>query len=300
MATVYDIITLQIVNALEAGTVPWKKPWSTACPTLNGEPVMDQNLFTKKPYRGVNWLLTALAPFSSPFWVPRGEIRKRKLKIKEGEHYTPIVYFKWRDAKEIEQAKREGKAVSPCFARFFQAWNVEQLEGVEKFIPELDTPEEHDHTPIRKAVNVVENYTNKPEIKHNEPRAYYNALGDFINMPELNVFDTPEDYHGTLFHELVHATGHQKRLARDTLTEYAPFGSVTYSKEELVAEIGSCFLCTTIGIDTPKTFESTASYIAGWLSKIKKDSRMVISAAQQAQKAVDEILQTKLKKIDKK
>ena len=299
MATVYDIITQQIVEALEKGTVPWKKPWSTANPTINGVPVLNQNLFTKKPYRGVNWLLTALSPYASPFWIPRGEIKKRKLTIRKDEHYTPIIYFKWRSKEEIAKANAEGKAVAPCFARFFQAWNAEQLDGVEGLLPELDKPEEKDHKPIQKAVDVVEVYNNKPEIRHIEERAYYNALGDFINMPEIKTFASPEAYHGTLFHELVHSTGHKKRLSRDTLTDYAPFGSVTYSKEELVAEIGSCFLCSTVGIETPETFENSAAYIDGWLSKIRKDSRLVLSAAQQAQKAVDEILQAKLDKIKK-
>jgi len=293
MSTVYDIVTEQIVNALEKGTVPWKKPWTTGCPMINGQPVLNQNLFTKKAYRGVNMLLTSLAPFASPFWVPKGEIKKRNLTIKEGESYTPIVYFKWRSKEELAKATAAGESKAPCFLRFFQVWNSDQLEGVEDLLPKLDEVEVQDNKPIDAASVVVKNYSKKPKIDHVGDQACYNVMSDLIKMPALEAFFTPEAYHGTLFHELVHATGHKKRLSRDTLVDYAPFGSQTYSKEELVAEIGSCFLCATVGIETPQTFENSAAYISGWLEKIKKDSRLIVSAAQQAQKAVDHILETK-------
>ena len=299
MATVYDVITQQIVESLEKGTVPWKKPWNSGLPTIDGKPVLNQNLFTKNPYRGVNWLLTALSPFSSPFWVPRGEIRKRSLSIKEGEKYTPIVYFKWRSEEDIAKEAARGRVVAPCFARFFKVWNIEQLDGVDlETIPQLDSIDRKEHKPIQEAIQLVDQYKDKPTIQHKEDgRAYYNATRDFINMPDIGLFDSPEEYHGTLFHELVHSTGHKSRLSRESLTDYSPFGSVSYSKEELIAEIGSCFLCSTVGIATPETFQNSAAYIEGWLGKIKKDSRLVLSAAQQAQKAVDAILQTKLKKL---
>ena len=108
-------------------------------------------------------------------------------------------------------------------------------------------------------------------------------------MPPRELFTTAEEFYGTLFHELCHASGHPKRLARETITEAAPFGSATYSKEELCAEMGSAFLCAEAGI-SPVVIENQAAYLAGWLSKFRDDRKLLVYAAAQAQKAADFIL----------
>lgn len=295
MSTVYDIVTEKIIKQLSKGTVPWKKPWSSNCPSINGEPVVDQNLFTRKPYRGINALLTMLAPFDSPFWITKKVADQNGLSIKEDEkgNYTPIVYFNWQSKDRLQQAKLEGKSLPPCFIKFYKVWNVEQVIGAEELLPVFDTIAVKDHTPIEKAVQIVENYEKCPRINGGSNIACYRPSTDIIEMPHLEFFNTVEQYHGTLFHELVHATGHKSRLDRKTLVDYTPFGSDTYSKEELVAEIGSCFLCNLIGIDTPETFQNSSAYINGWASKLRQDSRLVVDAAQAAQKAVDHILQKK-------
>jgi antirestriction protein ArdC len=119
-------------------------------------------------------------------------------------------------------------------------------------------------------------------------KAFYRPVTDSIHLPDRNSFDSAGEYYSTLFHEMTHSTGHQSRLNRSTLTEVVPFGSETYSKEELVAEFGAAFLCAHAGIEN--TVNNSASYINGWLRKLRSDPKLAILAASQGQKAADYIL----------
>jgi len=107
-------------------------------------------------------------------------------------------------------------------------------------------------------------------------------------MPDRERFDSPESYYSTLFHELTHSTGHESRLNRKGISTVAGYGSQTYSKEELVAEMGASFLFGHAGIEAD-TIDNSASYIAGWLKRLRDDRRLVVHAAAQAQKAADYI-----------
>jgi len=136
---------------------------------------------------------------------------------------------------------------------------------------------------------VLDKYINKPEIHHNEQRAYYRSCDDLINMPVRESFDNSDHYYATLFHECVHSTGSKNRLNRDTVAGNVLFGSDTYSKEELIAEMGSSFLCAETHIDN-KTFDNSVAYIKGWLAKLRNDPKVIVSASAQAQKAVNYML----------
>ena len=172
--------------------------------------------------------------------------------------------------------------------RYYRVFNLEQCEGIdEKRIPKTVTSQEfHALTECEQTVNAMQN---KPEIKFQEPRAYYNPAEDYVNMPKPNTFEKPEFYYSVLFHELGHSTGHEKRLARKKFNEWAPFGSEKYSKEELVAEMTAAFLCGYHKIDM-QTLDNSAAYIQSWLRNLENDPKMVILAAAQAQKAADYIL----------
>ena len=102
-------------------------------------------------------------------------------------------------------------------------------------------------------------------------------------------FTSAEEYYATLLHELTHSTGHQSRLSRDTILDGAPFGSAVYSKEELCAEMGAAYLCAEAGISTA-VIENQAAYVAGWLSKLRDERKLLIHAAAQAQRAADFVL----------
>ena len=130
---------------------------------------------------------------------------------------------------------------------------------------------------------------NRPTITHSDARAYYTPLHDTVNMPVCGLFPKVEHYYSVLFQELTHSTGHWQRLHRQTFTDLCPFGSTNYSKEELVAEMGAAFLCGVAGIAN-ETVDNSAAYIQSWLTKLRNDTRLIILAAAQAQKAADYIL----------
>ena len=126
-------------------------------------------------------------------------------------------------------------------------------------------------------------------IKHGGDCASYSKILDYVQMPERTCFDRGEEYYSTLFHELTHSTGPPARLNRSSLTDFERFGDHNYSREELVAEMGAAFLAETCGIEN-RTINNSTSYLANWLDALKNDSRLVLVAASQAQKAGDLIL----------
>jgi antirestriction protein ArdC len=142
---------------------------------------------------------------------------------------------------------------------------------------------------MTKPAEIVAKMPQPPIIKHGMTQAFYSPANDTIGMPERARFDSEDGYHATLFHELVHSTGHEKRLNRASITERNGFGSNPYCKEELIAELGSAFLCGHAGI-VDRTIDGSAAYVEGWLKQLKQDKTLIVSAAAQAQKAADFIL----------
>jgi len=144
--------------------------------------------------------------------------------------------------------------------------------------------------PIEAADAIVASMPNRPPVTHDGgDKAYYIPRKDSVHLPPKEAFSGAGEYYATVLHELGHATGHESRLNRHGLeTGIAPFGSPTYSREELAAEFASAFLCAEAGIEN--TIANSAAYIAGWAKAIKKDRRLVVQAASQGQKAADYIL----------
>ena len=122
------------------------------------------------------------------------------------------------------------------------------------------------------------------EIRHGGTRAYYAEGPDYVQMPPFETFRDAESYAATLAHELTHATKHGKRLARDL--GRVRHGDEGYAREELVAELGSAFLCADLNI-TPEVREDHAAYIASWITVLQNDKRAIFSAAAHAQRAAD-------------
>lgn len=133
-------------------------------------------------------------------------------------------------------------------------------------------------------------YKTCPEIVHvNNKEAYYNPYNDKINIPAKKFFETIEGYYEALFHEMVHSTGHKSRLNRFNEVDQFVFGSSSYSKEELIAEIGAAMLCAKAGIEQ-KTLNNSVAYIQGWLKALANDRTLIVKAAAKAQEAVNYIL----------
>lgn len=272
--TVYEIITDKIIKSLEGGVIPWHKPWTAMMPT---------NFVTKKAYRGINPFLLAFEGRKSPYWVSFKQMVALGGRLKEDDKKSSIVVFwTWLESKK-ENEKGE-KDLIPML-RYYNVFNLDQIEGIE--VPAEDQLE---FKPIEAAEKVVEGYENRPPVTHGGDRAYYSPLLDKIQMPAKETFTSEENYYATLFHEMVHSTGHKSRLAREGVTDVKAFGSESYSKEELIAEIGASFLMGETGIVNSRTEENTTAYIQNWLQQLRGDKKMVVHAAANAQKAADWIL----------
>jgi len=143
--------------------------------------------------------------------------------------------------------------------------------------------------PIEKSEEIINSYKDIPPIQYIHHKAYYNTIEDIINMPKIETFDSNEEYYSTLFHECVHSTGHKRRLSRSTITDREFLEQHQYTKEELIAEMGSAYLCAHSGIEQ-KVIENSAAYIQSWLSKLHHCKDLFIHCASKAQKATDYIL----------
>jgi antirestriction protein ArdC len=273
---VYQMVTDRIITALEKGVVPWKQPWKKAGPP--------QNLITGKVYRGVNfWLLLAFK-YAQNYFLSFKQIKELGGKVKQGEKAHMIVFWKQVPMEDPETGEKRDLP----FLRYYTVFNVAQCE-----LPEGKVPSENVNHMIKSCEDIVTEMPQPPMIRHKEGKAFYNPLKDFVNMPPFNTFHTPEGYYSTLFHELVHSTGHQSRLNRKELLQMSEFGSEEYSIEELTAEIGACYLKSITGIDQDD-LENNTAYIQGWLRKLKNDNRFIVYGSTQAQKATDFILNVKI------
>jgi len=292
MNKVYDIVTDQIINLLEQGVVPWNKPWNTA-----GGESFHKNLVSKKPYRGINAFILNCSPYNSPFWVSFNQCKKMGGHVKKGEKSTIVVFWKMSQAKRTvkdENGNDTEKVEMMPILRYYRVFNIEQIEGIdEKKIPAIDDKvEEKEFTPIELCESIIENMPNRPPVFYRGVRACYYPGLDRVDMPERKRFESAEGFYNTFFHELAHSTKHESRLNRKDPTGQTRhyFGDPVYSREELVAEMTSTFLCGVTGI-APRTIENSAAYIKSWLRvlKSKDNKKMVVVAAAQAQKAADYI-----------
>ena len=268
----YQIVTDRIIELLEQGTVPWQKPWKGG-----GQA---QNLMSKRPYRGINQFLLNASSYASPYWLTFNQAKKLGGSVKKGSKSTPVVFWKWLEVED----KDTGEKKEVPFLRYYRVFNLEQTEGIQP--PKEDQAPDRPFSPIERCEQIMAEMPSPPALQHQVQSAWYSPRKDLVNMPRPETFVSDEEYYSTLFHEMVHATGHETRLNRPTLVDMAPFGSTNYSKEELVAEMGAAMLCGVTGI-VNQTINNSAAYIQGWLGKLRKDSTLVVQAAAQAQKAVD-------------
>ncbi len=271
--SVFEIATERMVTLLESGTNPWRKTWSTST-TLS-----PMNYTTKRKYSVINFFL--LSMLENPYFMTYKQIVKLGGAVKKGAKTEIVFYWLWTyfDA-DGKITKYENEAVKNIpNLRYYRVFNAPDIEGIDFKYPEpqqLKPNEKYNH-----CEQLIESTgATIDHINLNQP--YYNFVKDFINMPTIGSFDNSDFYYSTLFHELGHWTGHQSRLNRELPNSYA---DEKYSKEELVAEMTSAFLCAEMRIDNNDLSENQAAYLKGWIKALKGDSKLIISAASAAQKA---------------
>jgi antirestriction protein ArdC len=278
---VYSIVTNRIIEHLEKGVVPWQQPWADA-----GLP---KNLITGRPYRGINvWLLSALN-YPQNCFLSFKQVKDLGGSVKKGEKSQDVIFWKWeeKENKENKENKEKGETEKVPILRYYKVFNIDQCTG----IPKEKLPEviEMKNDPIETCEKIIEEMPKRPEIRHEKQSAFYHKGEDYINMPRSETFQSSESYYGTLFHELVHSTGHNDRLNRKELTQKNVMNADDYAIEELTAEMGASYLKSHAGIPIEK-LENNAAYIQGWLERLRKDKKFIVYASAHAQKATDYIL----------
>ena len=268
-------VTDRIVKALEAGTIPWHKPWKMA----GGFGGMPENPVTGRPYNGgLNVLLLWFSGFSDPRWMGFGQAKKKGWKVRKGQRstviYAPIFGYGTNDDGEKYKYVRAFRLV--------RVFNAEQMDGPPALVRE-DESEDTVTDPEASYNEVMGLLSNLglSSVTHGGSRACYSPVEDGISMPKRESFKSDAAYLSTLLHEMVHSTGHKSRLHRDHFGK----GISVYAFEELVAEIGSAFLCGFLGVTRPEVTTNHESYIGHWITRCKDDSEAFIRAAAMAWKA---------------
>jgi antirestriction protein ArdC len=277
---VYEVVTNRIILLLEQGTVPWRKPW-----TDKGLPM---NAITKRPYRGINMMLLNSLDYSHNLYLTWKQIKTIGGSVLKGETGTVVVFTKLIEKEVEKDGKKEMERRS--ILRYYKVFNIAQCKDIPiEFMPKEDI----EFTSLIECASVIGSMKDAPQIVHKKPDAFYLPKEDTINMPKMKTFKSSEGYYGTLFHELIHSTGHQNRLGRKELYENPKYGTEMYSLEELVAEIGACYLNSYCGLPITD-MSNNAAYIDSWLSVFKGDTKILIRAASKAQQAVEYILNPKV------
>lgn len=275
---IFERVTTTIISLLEKGTVPWRKPWV--------DTGMPMNLLTRHAYTGINHIMLNTLPYEEPYYVTFRQVKAVAASVIKGERGHLVVFRK----TILEPDKQdETKKIKRHVWRYYFVFNIAQCTGIPSTLLPNPARVRTKKDPIQECEWVIEDYKSCPAIKHESTHPYYDPTNDYINMPPLELFNSAEGYYDTLFHELVHSTGHESRLARKELMESDDFGGELYSMEELVAEIGACYLNSFCGIGT-RNMDNNVAYIQNWLKILRNDKRFIVYASARAQKAVDYIL----------
>jgi antirestriction protein ArdC len=280
-------ITDKIVEALKAGTAPWRKTWRS-----DGNCGTPSNAVSGRAYRGINILLLGLASveqgFESKWWASYRQWQAFGGQVRRGEHGTQIIFYRPIVRKVTVNDDGEEKAETFPILRSWTVFNVAQVEGdaVEQFRSSKLIPVGHNFLDYRPAEEVIT--ATGADIRFGGDRAFYSPEDDFIQLPPKSSFLAEHDFYHTAYHELAHWSGNEQRLAR--LSKNARFGSRCYAFEELVAEIGGCFLTSEVGVPQSSELSNQQAYLSHWLRVLENDPKAIFTAATQASAASDFIL----------
>ena len=272
---IYAAVTDRIIRQMEKGIIPWNKPWGG----ISGGAYSGT---TGKPYSLLNQMLLSKPGAYFTF----GQIQKLGGKVRKDEHSQLIVFWKQIPVKEQDGQTGEFKTAVVPMLRYYNVFHIDQCEGL---TPSDTAPKEISTNP--EAENIINEYLLRSgvELRHQvSDEAYYSSSRDCVVLPTTDQFNSMAEYYSTAFHELAHSTGHQSRLNR--LKATAHFGSESYSKEELVAEITAAALMNHTGLETGSTFRNSTAYIQSWLSALRKDKRLIVAASGAASKAFEYIV----------
>ena len=288
---VYQMVTDRIIAQIEQGIIPWRKPWHGILGKRSSEDCA-VSYESGRPYSLLNQFLLGEAGEYATF----NQIKARGGMIRKGEKSRMVVFYTQIVKEDPDRKDEDGnpKVVSIPVLKYYNVWNINQCEGLAARWEGGKQPEAPQTEPLEAAEAIVAGYmasANHPrlEVKISD-RAFYRPATDEVVVPMLSQYDDAAEYYSTAFHELTHSTGHASRFNRKGVTGVAAFGSETYSKEELVAEIGAAMLVSHAGIPAERAFRNSVAYLQSWLRALKSDNKMIVWAAGQAEKAAKYIL----------
>jgi hypothetical protein len=280
----YAKVAQSLIDMMAEGIAPWSKPW--ACSGI-GDPNAPHNGITGRYYRGYNRLYLGYVAhakgYSDPRWMTYKQAKEAGAQVRKGEKGTTIVFN-----SPVEKKDKGTGEVTDRFwlTKAYTVFNVAQIDGL-TLGPLLLAGA--DFEPHDEAQAIADGWleTERVPLTHGGDRACYSPAFDAITMPDPRDFTSPEHYYQTLFHEIVHSSGHEKRLKR---IESTTFGSDEYAKEELVAEIGAAMLYATAGLDRD-LMEHSAAYLKSWASRLQDDPGLLVTAANAAERAAEYIME---------
>jgi antirestriction protein ArdC len=279
---VYERVTHRIVEELERGVRPWLQPWNAANAAGRISRPLRHN---GQPYQGINvlmlWASAEMASYACPFWLTFQQCKELGEFVKKGEHGSPVVYASTYKKKDTDDNGDQSEQEIP-FLKEYTVFNAEQCEELPAHYYQLAEPPKETIERIAQADAFFA--ATHADIRTGGNRAYYAIGPNYVQMPPIECFRDAESHAATLAHELTHWTRHPSRLDRDLGRKR--WGDAGYAMEELVAELGSAFLCADLRI-TPEVREDHACYVHEWLKVLKDDKRAIFSAASHAGKAVD-------------
>jgi len=280
----YKEVSERILAELEAGVLPWVKPWSAVAGS--GQVC---NATTNRPYSGVNvvllWMTMQATGYTQPRFLTFKQAQELGGNVRKGEKGTKVYFV---SSLEVQDKNNEDETKRIPFLKEYTVFNVAQCDGLPERVMSLGAVKPRNKEERDPLADEFIKAT-LCDLRHGEARAYYSPSFDYVMMPEFKAFKNADNYYATLFHELGHWTGADKRLKREFGQR---FGDNKYAAEELVAELSAAFLCAEFGFDGETQH---ASYIGSWIKMLKADDKAFFTAASNAQKAADFMRQLALR-----
>lgn len=285
---VYAVVTDRIIAEMEKGIIPWQRPWvgvaEGAIRRSNG-----------RPYSLINQMLLG----KPGEYLTFRQCQDEGGKVKKGAKAQLVVFWKMMHRDKKDSAGNTIRDVNGLpvddpvpVLRYYNVFHISDCEGIEPKYSTVNLPDTA--APVERADEIIDDYSSRAKltIEHSKQnKAYYSPSRHLVSLPVMEQFENSAGYYATAFHELTHSTGHKSLLNRFSENDgAAAFGSESYSREELVAEIGACGILHELGIETEKSFRNNAAYIQSWLGALKNDKRLIVSAASRAEKAIRLIL----------
>ena len=281
-SNIYQMVTDRIIEQMNVGIVPWHQPWV-------GGAAMAISYTTRKAYSMLNQLLLG----KPGEWLTWNQIQAKGGRVRPGTRSRFCVYCQPVQKEQLDPKTGEKVSDSYMLLKWYRVFHIDDTEGIKSLCSSAVPGSSL--SPIEQAEKAIDNYLNREtslRFINDRPSAsaYYSPLRDEVVVPMLAQYALTEEYYSTAFHELTHSTMHENRCNRQSESSVTRYGDSAYSREELVAEIGSAMLCNQLGIEHEKAFKNSAAYIQSWLRALKNDNRMIVWAAKKAEEAARYIL----------